>query len=191
MEKFTKLEKRDFEPKKKKEDVLYQNDWVKLINYEDYTTLVQRDCTFAIPVLIEKNQLVIRKEYIPSYKYATGQEYHLSLVGGGIELGETPEEALLREIQEEAGLVIRDNYKIEFLKPLFIFKGSSQQCYLSILYLTENDYSETRPTTDGSKLEKMSHTTKIDLKYVDSLLTSDLITEYLILKLKQELKLNI
>lgn len=187
MDKFTKLQKRDFEPKKKKEDILFQNDFAKLINYENYTTLVQKDCVFAVPVLIEQNQLIIRKEYIPSYKYKTGQEYHLSFVGGGIEIGETPEEALLRELQEEAGLVLRDNFKIEFQKPLFLFKGASVQCHWSILYLNDNDYQETRPTTDGSKFEKMSSTSKIDLKYIDSLLTSDILTEFLLLKLKQDL----
>lgn len=187
MDKFSKLDKRDFKPRQKKEDVLFKNEWVKLINYEDYTTLVQKDCVLAVPVLIDSNQLIIRKEYIPSYKYKTGQEYHLSFVGGSIEIGETPEEALLRELQEEAGLVIRDNFKIEFEKPLFMFKGTSNQYYYTILYLTENDYHEVRPTTDGSKLEKMSMTTKIDLKYVDSLLPSDLVTEFLIMKLKQGL----
>lgn len=189
MDKFTKLEKNDFKPKSKKEDVLYKNDFVKLINFEDYTTLVQKDCVLAVPVLIEKNQLIIRKEYIPSYKYKTGQEYHLSFVGGSIEIGENPEEALLRELQEEAGLVLRDNFKIEFEKPLFIFKGSANQYHFSILYLTESDYHEVRPPTDGSKLEKMSVTSKIDLKYLDSLLPSDLITDYLIMKLKEGLNL--
>lgn len=191
MDKFTRLQKKDFEPRKKKENILYQNEYAKLIDYEDYTTLVQKDSVFAVPVLIEKNQLIIRKEYVPSYKYKTGQEYHLSFVGGGIEIGENPEEALLRELQEEAGLVLRDNFTIEFMKPLFLFKGTSSQCYCTILYLTENDYHEVRPTTDGSKLEKMSQTTKIDLKFIDSLLPTDLMTDYLIQKLKQDLKLGI
>lgn len=189
MDKFTKLDKNDFQPKKKKEDILFENEWMKIINYEDYTTILQSDCVFCAPVLIEKNQLVIRKEYIPSFKYKTGQEYHLSFVGGGIEIGETPEQALLRELQEEAGLILRDNYKVEIMKPLFLSKAGAAQCYLSILYLTENDYEETRPTTDGTKFEKMSHTAKVDIKYLDSLLTSDLVTEFLLMKLKQEMNL--
>lgn len=189
MDKFSKLDKNDFEPRKKKDDVLFQNDFVKLINYEDYTVISFRDSVFCVPVLIEKNQILIRKEYNPAFKYKTGQEYHLSFIGGGIEIGETPEEALLRELQEEAGLILRDNYKIEFMKPFFLTKANVDQCYLSIIFLTENDYEEVRPTTDGSKLEKMSHTAKIDIKYVDSLIPSDLVTEYLITKLKQEMNL--
>jgi len=189
MEKFSKLEPRDFKPREKKDKVLFSNDFVKVIDFEDYTTLVQKDCAFCVPVLIEKNQVIVRQEYIPSYKYATGQEYHLSFVGGGIEQGETPEEALLRELQEEAGLVLRDGYKVEFERPLFLEKVSSSRCHYSILFLTENDYHEVRPTTDGSKFEQMSQTVKVDIGRVESLIASDMVTEFLILKLRQAMNL--
>jgi 8-oxo-dGTP pyrophosphatase MutT (NUDIX family) len=189
MEKFSKLAPRDFKPREKKDKVLFSNDFVKLIDYEEYTTVVQSDCVFCVPVLIEKNQVLVRQEYIPPYKYATGQEYHLSFIGGGIEKGETPEEALLRELQEEAGLVLRDGFKIEFERPLFLSKVSSSRCHFSILFLTENDYHEVRPTTDGSKLEQISQTVKIDLSRIDSLIASDLLTEFLILKLRDAMNL--
>jgi 8-oxo-dGTP pyrophosphatase MutT (NUDIX family) len=189
MDKFTKLKRNDFEPESKKEDILYKDEHLKLIKFEEYTTLIQKDCVFCVPVLIEKNQILVRKEYIPSYKLKTGQEFHLSFIGGSIEQGETPEEALLREIQEEAGLILRDNFKIEFEKPMFLFKGCSNQCHMSIIFLTENDYEETRPTTDGSKFEKMSQTAKVDFKYITSLIPSDILTQLLILKLSSALNL--
>ena len=189
MEKFSRMGRAAKQAGRSKDQVLFSNDFVKVIDYEDYTTVVQNDCAICVPVLIERNQVVVRQEYIPSYKHKTGQEYHLSFVGGGIEQGETPEEALLRELQEEAGLVLRDGYKVEFERPLFLGKLTDSQYHIAILFLTESDYHEVRPTTDGTKFEKMSQTVKVDLRNVESLVASDVITEYMLLKLRQAMNI--
>jgi hypothetical protein len=118
-----------------------------------------------------------------------GQEMHLSCVGGGIEEGETPEEALFREIQEEAGLVIKDTYKIEFDAPLFLQKSSSIKMYSCIIPLTNNDFTEIPVRSDGSKVEKMSKTVSVDIKYVNSLIPSDIQTEYMLEKFKRFINL--
>ena len=188
MDKFSKLDRKK-EPSKEEDKVLFQNDFMKVLDYEDYTVVSEKDGVICIPYLIESNQIVVREEYIPSYKYATGQEYHLALIGGGIEMGETPEEALLRELQEEGGIVLRDNFKIEFDKPLFIGKYSSTRYFPCILTLTENDYHEVVIKGDGTKFEDMSKTGKIDVKYINSLNSSDVITELMLEKLKRHLNL--
>lgn len=82
--------------KNKKDDVVYSDDFVKVIKYEDYSIVSEKDCVICIIYLIEMNQIVIRQEYIPSFKYADGQEYHISLVGGGIEMGESPEQGFIK-----------------------------------------------------------------------------------------------
>lgn len=187
MEKFSKLKTQI--GVKEKDDVLYQNDHMTVINHEDWTFIKERDAVICIPYLIESNQIVIRQEWIPSYQYADGQEFHLALVGGSIEQGETPEVALLRELQEEAGIVLRDNFKIEFDQPLFVAKHCSAKYYPVILTLTESDYHEISPTTDGSKFEQMSKTGKIDIKYVSGLNASDILTEMMLMKLKEYLNI--
>ena len=158
MQRFSKLKPREEKDLTDKDDIKYSDDYVKVVNYEDWSIVKEKDAVICIPYLIETNQIVIRNEYIPSFKYADGQEYHISLVGGSIENGESPEESLLRELQEEAGIVLRDNFKIEFEKPLFKSKGHAEKYYPCILTLTENDYHEIMATTDGTRAEKMSQT---------------------------------
>lgn len=177
MEKFSKIKK---QITKDKEEDLFKNDHISVIDHDGWTMVKEKDGIVCIPYLIESNQIIIRQEYIPPYKYVDGQEFHLSLVGGGIEQGETPEEALLREIQEEAGLVLRDNFKIEFMKPLFISKLSTSKCHMCILTLTENDYHEIAIKGDGTKFEDMAKVAKIDIKYLASLNSSDIVTEYML-----------
>lgn len=187
MEKFSKI--KSDTSNSDKEKVLYKDEYISLINYDDWVVLKEKDGIVCIPYLIETNQIIVRQEYIPSYKYADGQEYHLALVGGGIEQGETPETALLRELQEEAGLVLRDNFKIEFMKPLFVSKHASSKWHPCILTLTENDYHEIMVKGDGSKFEDMAKVAKIDIKYLNSLNTSDVITDYMLEKFKKYINL--
>jgi len=138
---------------------------------------------------MEENKFIIREEYIPSYKFKEGQQMHLACVGGRIEKGESPEEALIRELQEEAGIVLRDDMKIEFDKPLFVGKDSTQKFYPCILPLMSSDFDEITIHGDGSLLEKMSNTAKVDKKFVQSMLPSDVITEFMLMKLKSFLNL--
>lgn len=190
MQRFSKLRPKEEKDFTDKDEIKYSDDHMKIINYEDWSVVKEKDMVVCIPYLIETNQIIIRNEYIPSFKYADGQEYHITLVGGGIEMGETPEQSLLRELQEEAGLVLRDNFKIEFEKPLFKTKGHADKYYPCILTLTENDYHEVLASGDGSKIEKMSQTVKIDTKFIKSLNASDLITEYMLNLLKDYINLK-
>lgn len=188
MEKFTKL--KNTENLTSKDKVVYQDDYITIIDYDEWNIVKERDGVICIPYLIETNQIIVRQEYIPSYKYSDGQDYHLALVGGGIEQGESPEIALIRELQEEAGIVLRDNFKIEFDKPLFVGKHSCNKYHMCILTLNENDYHEITIKGDGSKFENMSKTGKIDIKYLNSLNASDVMTEYMLDKLKKYLNIN-
>ena len=188
MDKFSKLKPRKV--KKIKDEILFDNDYIKLIDYEGWSIVEEKDLVVCIPYFIESNQFLIRYEYIPTFKYVDGQEYHITVLSGGVEKDETIENALYRELEEESGIVVNENYQLDQLKPLFINKGHVNKYYGYILPLNEKDYDEVVPTGDGSEAEKLSKSVKVDVKYVDSLNTSDLITDYMILKLKEYLKIS-
>jgi hypothetical protein len=93
-------------------------------------------------------------------------------------------------LEEEAGIVVREDYPVEDMKPLFISKGMTSKYYPFILPLNERDYHEIIAKGDGSKAESMSKSVKVDIKYIDSLNPSDIFTEYMILKVKEYLNIQ-
>jgi 8-oxo-dGTP pyrophosphatase MutT (NUDIX family) len=189
MEKFTKLRPKS-EFTEDKEDILFSNKYMKVINYEDWTVIKESDFVVCIPYLIDSNQIILRHEYIPTFKMVDGQEFHITILSGGIEQGETPERAILRELEEEAGIVVDPDYKIEFMKPLFVSKGNASKYYPCIIQLTERQYHEVIAKGDGSEAEKKSQSVKVDVKYLNSINASDLITEYMVQQMKDYLNIQ-
>lgn len=187
MDKFSKLKDKNV-IKEKKDKVLYSDDHINIISYEDWSLLKNKDCVMCIPYLIETNEIVLRHEYIPTFKYVDGQEYHITLVAGSIEIGETSDISITRELEEEAGIVLNDEFKLESLKPLFLTKGSTSKMYPYIIALTERDYKEVVAKGDGTKAESLSKSFKIDAKRIDQIYCSDLPTQYMLMLVKEYLR---
>jgi 8-oxo-dGTP pyrophosphatase MutT (NUDIX family) len=189
MDKFSRLKPKSDIPDED-ENVLYSDDHLKLIQFEDWSIIKEPDYVVCIIYLIEMNQIIIRQEYIPTFKYVDGQEYHITVISGSIEVGETPQTAILREIEEEAGIVISPDFNIEFMTPVYISKSNSAKYHPAIITLTERDYHEIVASGDGSKAEELSKSVKVDLKYINSIISSDLITEFMLMKVKEYLNIN-
>jgi 8-oxo-dGTP pyrophosphatase MutT (NUDIX family) len=136
---------------------------------------------------MDHNQVVLRKEYIPSYKKRNDIEYYLHVISGTIEEDESKEECLKRELIEEAGIVIRDSVPITFESPLFVSKGCNSQYHICILPLYIDDYYEVEAKGDGSKSEKLSNSVKVYNYNISELEASDTITELCLMKIKQNI----
>lgn len=189
MQQFSKLKKVD-EFKPAKDEVLYSDAHMSVVRYEDWSIIKQKDFVVCVPYLIESNQIVLRHEYVPTFKYADGQEYHLALIGGGREDGETHDVAVVRELEEEAGIVLREDYELEPLKPLFLTKATAAKVYPYIIPLHEKDYHEVIAKGDGTKHEAMAKAVKVDVKYLSNLEASDVITAYVLMKVKEHINLQ-
>lgn len=184
MKKFTKI-RISKKSNKKRPNVLYSDDYIKLLSYEGWSIISERDLVIVLPYLIESNELILRYEYIPTYKYVEGQEYHITMLSGGIEDNETPLDAAIRELEEESGIVLKDESKLQELNPLFVSKGNCNKYHMFFLPINERDYYQIKPVGDGSKAEAKSSCVKINYKNIDSVVCSDLITEYMLLKVKE------
>lgn len=184
MKKFTKI-RISKKPRKKRSEILYSDDYVKLISYEGWSMISESDMVIVLPYLIESNELILRYEYIPTFKYVEGQEYHITMLSGGIEEGETPVDAAIRELEEESGIVLKNESKLQELKPLFVSKGNCNKYHMFFLPLHERDYYQVEPVGDGSKAEAKSSCIKINYKNIDTISCSDLITEFMLLKAKE------
>lgn len=185
MDKFTNLDnKAKREEKKEKNAILFSNEHIKLVEYENWSILEGSDAVICIPILTDSRQVVLRQEYIPSYKKRDGHELYLNVISGTME-HETKEECLFRETKEEAGLVIRSNYNINFESPLYLNKGTNVQFHIAFVELSNNDYYETVATGDGSRDESLSKAIKINYNDIHRLKAVDLVTELVLTKLKQ------
>lgn len=190
MKPFTKLERSQNMTKKSKGEEIFSDKNLSIVEYEEWSFVNEKSCVLTIIYLIEESKFIIRQEPIPTFKWVDGDEYYLTVLSGTIDEGEEPETTLLREIEEEAGIVIRPDFKFEFFKPLHFSKSTTAKTYPSIVTLTERDYTEVMAKGDGSRVEKMSKSVKLDIKLINSINFQDLPSEYLLVKFKEYLNIQ-
>jgi len=72
--------------------------------------MIQNEIRSRVSVLVSNGN-----QFVLIFRHKNGQDYY-AIPGGGIEAGEAPEKAALREIQEELGFSLENIQKISEMK---------------------------------------------------------------------------
>jgi 8-oxo-dGTP pyrophosphatase MutT (NUDIX family) len=96
-----------------------------------------------------------------------GDTLYYTTLSGQIDGEEKPDKALLREIQEESGIVVK-SHKILFEKSMNVNKTTSAIGYFFVLRIT--DFTIETPTGDGTAYEKASKTLYVTAERLESIL---------------------
>jgi len=188
MEQFTNMRPTEnTEPKE-----LYTGKHRKIVDIDGWeVTHGVADASIAIVYLEDTMEVVMRREYIPPYNFRDGSKQHLVCVAGGIEEGESPEEAMFRELFEETGIVTKTSYdRFTKLRTLYSNKASTIQCHIYFVPLRNYEFDEVEATGDGSKYEAQSDSVKIHISHLNTIQPSDVLSTLCIELLKNELSLK-
>lgn len=144
------------------------------------------DSAICLPYFLYDDTIVLRMEIVPAWAMDT-EKYFLTCISGTIEGDETPEDCLRRELKEEAGIVLNENYPLTLNEPLKYHKGYSGGAHWCILPLDRHDFQQTWASTDGSELEKASKPVWVNVRDINNINPEDFHTHFMISELKKYL----
>ncbi|HOO50040.1 MAG TPA: NUDIX hydrolase [Alphaproteobacteria bacterium] len=75
----------------------------------------------------------------------------LHIPGGGLEENETPDEAIIREVEEEVGITIKNLIGIGFDWDILPYKGE-ETLLIFLQYTAELDQGEAKPSSDAKSV---------------------------------------
>jgi ADP-ribose pyrophosphatase YjhB (NUDIX family) len=195
MEKFTKIKKTQEIQSQKENEMAYDGKYIKVKVDDDWEYTIESDCVVCLVYIKDEGYVIMRSEPVPPWSYNQRNNTQklsglfLTLISGTIEDGETPQGCLRRELYEEAGIVMSEFKQLVIDDPVYRSKGSTGKYYTCLLELNYNDYKLVAAPGDGSKSEKMSKTIKISVADLDNIKVNDMISKYLIDKMKNEYNL--
>lgn len=159
-------------------DVLWKGKWVEVIspkgeNMEYEALHDKRPIALGIPYLADIKKYIIRKEHCPPYTYHEQiSRRYFTLLSGGIEEGEEPLEAYLREIEEESGIRPIEYEIVEEQLDTPLMKVATTRSNFYILKI--NSYERVDAIGDGTLTEELSESIEVDFQELyDILHTKD------------------
>lgn len=192
MEKFTKVKKSQETQVQKDDDSIVYDGYLKVVKENDCEFTVEGASVVSLIYIKDEGYILMRTEPVQSWQYDNRNKVQklsgqfLTLVSGTIEDGETPQACLRRELYEETGVVLNEFKQLDIEGPFYASKGTTYKFYTCLLELNYNEYKIVAAPGDGSMAEKLSKNIKINVADLDNIKINDMISKYLIEKLKNE-----
>ena len=120
----------------------------------------------------------IRREHCPPYEYGTPFKYWYTTITGGIDTGELPLDAAIREVKEEAGVDLKE-HTVEIID-LFHGKFTKVQTDVIHVYLIKgSNFTVGHASGDGTFYEKECTTVQVPFDEIKELRPRDYLLESL------------
>lgn len=143
----------------KEDKTLWSNKWMAVKETDDDYTYIQDQSGKFVAVLgIAGNKIVGRFEEVPPHK----DGIKLVSLTGGIEDGEKPADAVLRELKEESGISVKKDKLID-LGTIRPSKGTNSTGYLYAVEVKEKK-GKFSGKGDGTEHEKKAYCKFVPLK---------------------------
>lgn len=154
---------------------LWKGKFLSVVSPEKYPyeAISEVDGVCVLPILIgHKNGPLfgLRKELVPPYTVKSGDKMFYTAISGGIDKGENARDTMVRELGEEAGLIMK-RYTVVYHKPMHTMKASVNLVHFVIIKVM--DYTMKEPTTDGTKYEQVAKTLFVPENELVSILELD------------------
>jgi 8-oxo-dGTP pyrophosphatase MutT (NUDIX family) len=172
-------------------DTLYHGKFIDLISPKEYPyeCLHEKDNVIIIPII--DNKVGIRSEFCPPYfvKGKTDTTNYYTVISGGKEDNEDIKDTSIRELMEEAGIIIKEAKLYRIYEDIAFVKNTDMKASLTLLLISKYDKEEAKG--DGTENEDKSKTIWVTLEELDKVLKKDNIDALLFfcsLIIKQVLK---
>lgn len=142
-------------------ETLFKGEWLSVVSPVDhpYEAVHERNCVVVLPIIVKDGRefIGIRHEFCPPYFIKDDKAgYYYTVISGTIEEGEEPRQAVLRELEEEAG--IRATGCVLHVKGenMPICKSTDMRGWFYVMEV--NEYERVPARGDGTENERISRT---------------------------------